>query len=139
MRVKGDAEGTAKVLNLLNKYSRKKKDFESNATDEEVKDFLKTFLIPTQNINHSITSYSLKHLAERTIGHLFYRSEWYTYVGNDQIKRCMRELGYKFQQDGKDSPNECFNFRLNAKLQIYIEISDNPQMYGLNLSKKTHK
>lgn len=134
MRIKGDAEGTAKVLNAISKYSKTK--MVGNATDEEVKDFISIFLTRTHNINYRISSYSLKHMAERTIGHIFYHNEWYKYVSNTQFKRCMHEMGFRNRPNSLDAENECYNISLNSKLQIYIDLANNPQIHGLELDKK---
>lgn len=68
------------------------RDCGAQATDEEVRDFIRIFMRPTitrRNTHHS--SYSLKHITENAIGYIFYGSSSYNYVSNDQFKRIMRE------------------------------------------------
>ena len=95
----------------------------ANATDDEVRQFIMLFMEPTMSrFNHDITSYGLKHIAERTIGHLFYGSDNYHYVSNDQFKRVINETGHFFRkQSSHNSPNDiyCFRWREGAEDVFY--------------------
>lgn len=86
------------------------------ATDDEVRAFIRIFMIPNygRRSNRSISSYGLKHVAERTIGYLFHGSDVYAYVSNDQFKRIMHEDEFEFKYSPKavdeSDVNEYYSF-----------------------------
>lgn len=89
----------------------------AHATDEEVRNFIRLFMVPTHRHNKNYTSYGLKHAAERTIGYIFHGSSSYSYVSNGQFKRIMQEDEFKYsfrpKRDGDRSPNDIYCFRWN--------------------------
>lgn len=82
------------------------------ATDEEVRQFIELFMEPASRYNDNYTSYGLKHAAERTIGHLFYGSDNYHYVSNEQFKRVINATGqFLNKPECEGSPNDIYCFR----------------------------
>jgi hypothetical protein len=60
-----------------------------------------------QSINRKITSYGLKHIAERDLG---------MYISNDSFIEAMQQQGFKAQRINY-SPNYYFNVILGARLK----------------------
>ena len=89
----------------------------AHATDEEVRNFIRLFMVPTRRHNKNYTSYGLKHAAERTIGYIFHGSDCYSYVSNGQFKRIMQEDEFKYRFFPKpadaQSVNDHYCFRWN--------------------------
>ena len=84
----------------------------ANATDEEVLQFINLFMESVFHYNRTITSYRLKHAAEKTIGYLFYGTHDYHYVSNDQFKRVINERGgFCGKPSCEGSPNDVYAFR----------------------------
>lgn len=63
----------------------------TNASDEEVRDFVRLFMRPARKRNLRYTSQGLKHIAEQTIGSIFRGGEYFAYVSNEQLKRIVKE------------------------------------------------
>lgn len=89
----------------------------ADATDEEVRAFIRLFMQPTLRRTNAMTSYGLKHAAERTIGYIFHGDSAYNYVSNYQFKTIMREDEFSHfypKQEDEDSPNDIYAFRWRA-------------------------
>lgn len=83
------------------------------ATDDEVRAFIRIFMHPSQT-SHLLSSYSLKHIAERTIGFLFHGSNEYSYVSNEQFKRIMREEEFSYFKPMHKGDNDYYYFKFTG-------------------------
>jgi hypothetical protein len=64
-------------------------------------------LFRRQSINRRISSYGLKHIAERDLG---------MYISNDSFIEAMRQQGFKAQKI-KETPNYFFNVSFGPRLK----------------------
>lgn len=94
------------------------------ATDEEVRFFIQTFMVPTDYYHRRVSTYGLKHICERVIGHLFRHIESYAYTSNDQFKRICEELHYKHRPTDphdRNDPNWYIAFTFTPELKGIME------------------
>lgn len=107
--MKEDAKNQVAIIEYVRRRENKPM---RDATDEDVEDFINLFMESSSTLYKGWTSYGLKHIAERVIGHLFYGSTTYAYayVSNAQMKEIMHKH-FSGRPDFDGSPNELFKFK----------------------------
>lgn len=98
-----------------------------SATKDEIRAFVRIFMRPTCKYNRKVSSYNLKHVAERVIGTLFYNGN-VAYVSNDAFKDVMNESPFKELYHPKpiykDSNNEVYQWRLAYGADYWFALCD---------------